>query len=102
MCHFSKLMKLDLYYTLFINTNLLMEIKMPIFEYQCSECNNEFEKFFSTASGNLSSECPKCGSLKTAKKLSLIGGVKISNGASKCVSASSCGHAGTGCGCHCH
>jgi len=39
---------------------------MPIREYQCLECQNNFEKL--NPSGEV--ECPKCGSKKVRRKFS--------------------------------
>jgi putative FmdB family regulatory protein len=43
---------------------------MPIYEYQCSSCNEEFEKL---VFGNKEVECPKCASKDVRKKLSTFG-----------------------------
>ncbi|MEN8265161.1 MAG: zinc ribbon domain-containing protein [Nitrospirota bacterium] len=68
---------------------------MPIYEYKCDECPEEFEKLVSSANPDVS--CPKCGSKKVTKKFSLFGmsGVEkpvTSSGSSGCSScnASSC------------
>ncbi|MDA8171212.1 MAG: zinc ribbon domain-containing protein [Nitrospiraceae bacterium] len=43
---------------------------MPIYEYKCSKCSEEFEKLvFSQSRVN----CPKCGSEEVKKKLSTFG-----------------------------
>ncbi|MBN2654974.1 MAG: zinc ribbon domain-containing protein [Nitrospirae bacterium] len=66
---------------------------MPIFEYICSECKEEFEKL---AYGSQTVKCPKCGSENVAKKFSVFGmsGVEhqTSSGCSSCSkgSCSSC------------
>jgi putative FmdB family regulatory protein len=68
---------------------------MPIYEYKCDECPEEFEKLVSGTNPDVS--CPKCGSKKVTKKFSLFGmsGVEkpvTSSGGSGCSSckASSC------------
>jgi putative FmdB family regulatory protein len=43
---------------------------MPIYEYQCRSCNEEFEKL---VFGNKEVECPKCSSKDVRKKLSTFG-----------------------------
>lgn len=43
---------------------------MPIYEYICSRCGEEFEKL---VFGNKAVECPKCSSGEVEKKLSLFG-----------------------------
>jgi putative FmdB family regulatory protein len=42
---------------------------MPIFEYQCKECKNEFEKLvFAGEERDIC--CPECASVKIIKKMS--------------------------------
>ncbi|MGA1867972.1 MAG: FmdB family zinc ribbon protein [bacterium] len=41
---------------------------MPIFEYICHSCENEFEKIVFNSSAQII--CPRCGSDKIQKKLS--------------------------------
>jgi len=46
---------------------------MPIYEYQCEECGEEFEKLIRSVSSPPEIECPKCGSDKIRKILSAFG-----------------------------
>jgi putative FmdB family regulatory protein len=43
---------------------------MPIYEYRCNGCNEEFEVL---VFGNKQVECPKCASKDVKKKLSAFG-----------------------------
>jgi len=43
---------------------------MPIYEYICNQCKEEFEKL---VFGNKSVECPKCQSGDITKKFSVFG-----------------------------
>ncbi|MCG9128932.1 zinc ribbon domain-containing protein [Candidatus Poribacteria bacterium] len=43
---------------------------MPIFEYRCTSCNNNFEVLQRTNDQKSDVKCPKCGTLKTKKRLS--------------------------------
>jgi len=43
---------------------------MPIYEYKCGACKEEFEEL---VFGSGAVKCPKCGSDKTAKKMSAFG-----------------------------
>lgn len=43
---------------------------MPIFEYRCQDCDNEFEKLV-FRSDETDIECPSCRSKKVAKKMSV-------------------------------
>lgn len=60
---------------------------MPIYEYRCGKCGNEFESFVWSLREAESVECPRCGS-KDVKKL-------LSSFASK---ASLSAVLGSGCG----
>ena len=65
---------------------------MPIFEYKCDKCSEEFEKL--VMGSNTEIECLKCGSKKATKKFSLFGmtgGEKpaSSSGGAGCSSCSS-------------
>lgn len=44
---------------------------MPIYEYTC-ECGAKFEQLVRTMSGHEKFKCPKCGSTKTARSLSVF------------------------------
>jgi len=43
---------------------------MPIFEYRCRKCGNEFEELVRSSSEKIC--CPKCDSAKVAKKMSVF------------------------------
>ena len=43
---------------------------MPIFEYQCEECQTIFERLTLRASSGAIPVCPRCNSPNTAKRLS--------------------------------
>jgi len=43
---------------------------MPIYEYKCAACDEEFEKL---VFGNKAVNCPKCSSEDVKKKLSMFG-----------------------------
>jgi putative FmdB family regulatory protein len=46
---------------------------MPIYEYRCQVCGAEFEVFVRSPSRQVSPICPKCGSQKVEKAISLFG-----------------------------
>jgi len=54
---------------------------MPLFEYNCLECNDKFEELVS--SNEKTVMCPKCGSDKTVKQFSTF--------ASNAIKIDSCG-----------
>jgi putative FmdB family regulatory protein len=46
---------------------------MPIYEYRCEECGEGFELFVRSPSRQAEPMCPKCGSRKVVKSVSLFG-----------------------------
>ncbi|OGL38840.1 MAG: hypothetical protein A2042_01715 [Candidatus Schekmanbacteria bacterium GWA2_38_11] len=65
---------------------------MPIFEFQCSDCQEEFEKLVFNQDNPV--ECPRCHKTNVVKKMSVCGfssGGKFtpSSGASGCSSCTS-------------
>jgi putative FmdB family regulatory protein len=46
---------------------------MPIYEYRCEECDEPFEVFVRSSSQKANPTCPKCGSQKVNKAVSLFG-----------------------------
>ena len=45
---------------------------MPIYEYQCEDCENNFELFFKSFNSIKEPKCPICDSANVGKKLSKI------------------------------
>ncbi|MFQ6090515.1 MAG: zinc ribbon domain-containing protein [Candidatus Bipolaricaulia bacterium] len=55
---------------------------MPIYEYQCLECGEKFEKLVRSMNNPTSEvKCPKCGGRKVEKAFSAFG-IRISSSAS--------------------
>ena len=71
---------------------------MPIFEYQCSDCEQEFEAFVTT---ERAAECPACHGANLRKRLSSPGMVSASNGSrsAAAVPMGGCGAGGAHCAC---
>lgn len=46
---------------------------MPIYEYQCEECDADFELFIRSLSQAAAPKCPQCGSHRVKKAISLFG-----------------------------
>ena len=70
---------------------------MPIFEYRCKECGNEFEELV-TGDREKVIACPDCGK-NTEKLMSVIGGIAMNKNsgpscASSCAGASACAASG--------
>jgi len=53
---------------------------MPIYEYQCQECGEEFEKLVRSISSAPEVQCPRCGGKKVKKAFSLFGTQSSSSG----------------------
>ncbi|MFN2305129.1 MAG: FmdB family zinc ribbon protein [Anaerolineales bacterium] len=65
---------------------------MPIYEYHCTDCKNEFEKLMRFSDPNIDSpECPNCKSSNTHKRLSAIAAISAGNSST---SSSSCRSSG--------
>ena len=72
---------------------------MPIFEYQCRDCDRPFELF---VTADRKPACPSCGGANLVKLLSAPGmvGASGSVAAEDCAaSAEMCGARGSRCGC---
>jgi putative FmdB family regulatory protein len=61
---------------------------MPIYEYCCDECGEKFEVFVRSTAQKTALTCPRCGSEKVRKAISLFG-IGGTGGSSK-TSAASC------------
>ncbi|MFH0821870.1 MAG: zinc ribbon domain-containing protein [Pseudomonadota bacterium] len=62
---------------------------MPIFEFKCTKCDNEFERLvFNSESGEVA--CPQCGASETRKLLSVF----ASSGPGRDIAGSCSSHSG--------
>jgi len=59
---------------------------MPIYEFKCAKCGQEFEKIFFSSDKEEAVPCPECKSKKTRKMLSAFAGGK--SGCGSCASTS--------------
>ena len=46
---------------------------MPIYEYQCDECGERFEKLVRLSSPSAQVKCPRCSGHRVQKAISLCG-----------------------------
>ncbi|MDY7041050.1 MAG: zinc ribbon domain-containing protein [Chloroflexota bacterium] len=46
---------------------------MPIYEYHCEDCGQQFEKFVRSSTSNDAIECPHCHSTNVQKGFSTFG-----------------------------
>jgi len=71
---------------------------MPIYEYRCEDCGEEFEKRVARAADSAGVGCPSCGQTRVAMRLSTFavatGGSRQSAGMPGCPSAGSCPNSG--------
>lgn len=69
---------------------------MPIYEYRCGACGEDFERYLPTSATPVA--CPSCASPQVNRKLSLITFKGAGAVASAVAPAGSC--CGGGCSCH--
>lgn len=55
---------------------------MPIYEYSCKKCKEDFTIFQSIHSKTEETSCPKCGSKDVQKKLSAFSCCSVGSGSS--------------------
>ncbi|MGE5602351.1 MAG: FmdB family zinc ribbon protein [Nitrososphaerales archaeon] len=68
---------------------------MPLYEFQCTDCKDEFEELVRSSAAVAEVKCPKCGGQHVRRKVSLFaskGGGALSLAAAP---ASSCSTGGT-------
>ncbi|RLC81471.1 MAG: zinc ribbon domain-containing protein [Chloroflexi bacterium] len=68
---------------------------MPIYEYQCQDCQEKFELLVLSSSKADDVECPRCHSRNVRRMISLFGRVS-SGGSSSSVSSSCPSYTGSG------
>jgi putative FmdB family regulatory protein len=61
-----------------IGTRYLMEVTMPIYEYDCRKCRESFTMIHSMNADNI--KCPKCQSGDIKKKISSFNACSLSCG----------------------
>ena len=67
---------------------------MPLYEYQCNDCGEGFEKMVRFAEADQAQACPACQSRNTKKKLSVFASPGGSSNGSDVSAGSSCGSSG--------
>ncbi len=69
---------------------------MPLYEFQCTDCKDEFEELVRSSAAAAEVKCPRCGGQHVRRKVSLFAS-KSSGGASFAAApaASSCSTGGT-------
>lgn len=67
---------------------------MPLYEFECQECKENFEKLM-RLTGVQEAVCPKCGSVKTVRKISAFAANIKGSSSSSLSNAASCAPGGT-------
>jgi putative FmdB family regulatory protein len=57
---------------------------MPLYEYECGECGQRFERLVSLSEARQSMKCPKCGSKSVRKLMSVFATAGGQSEASEC------------------
>jgi putative FmdB family regulatory protein len=66
---------------------------MPLYEFQCTECDRAFEELVRTAGAVVEVKCPDCGSDHVRRKVSVFAS-KVSGGSPSFAPAASCAPGG--------
>lgn len=67
---------------------------MPLYEYQCHDCGNEFEKMVRFSEADQAQACPACQGKDTRKKISTVASFGSSMSNAGITTSSSCGSRG--------
>jgi putative FmdB family regulatory protein len=67
---------------------------MPIYEYQCEECSERFDKFVRSMFAEVEVECPACGSAQVNKAFSTLASRGSNGGTAAIPSAPNCAPSG--------
>lgn len=68
---------------------------MPMYEYRCEDCGENFEVIVRFADADKIQPCPNCGATRTFKKISATAAIGFSGGGGSAYSTgSSCGSGG--------
>lgn len=70
---------------------------MPLYQYQCRECETSFEAKKSYLEAHTSAPCPVCGSIETRKQVTAVA-VSASSHSSQSIPLRMSNHGGCGCG----
>ena len=55
---------------------------MPLYEYICRDCSNDFEALIPSTRRDEGDSCPQCGSQKVARRISLMANPVVKSGKS--------------------
>ncbi len=63
---------------------------MPLYEYRCNQCGEDFEKMLRFSQADQIPACPHCQSTDTRKKISTVASFGSALGAAAAATGSSC------------
>ena len=67
---------------------------MPVYDFTCAACGHRFDKLFRSMPDKPKAACPKCGSGKTERALSLVNAGKSEPSGSAAAEMPMCGRCG--------
>jgi putative FmdB family regulatory protein len=63
---------------------------MPLYEYRCTDCGQDFEKVVRFSEADLKPACPFCASTNTMKRISAVSVIGAGSSRSAGASSGSC------------
>ena len=67
---------------------------MPLYGFECQDCENDFEELVMSSSQIDDVVCPKCGSKHVQRQLSLVAAMKTSGSTGYSASSTACAPSG--------
>jgi len=68
---------------------------MPLYEFQCNDCHDQFEELVRSSSAVDEVKCPACGSQHVRRKVSMFASKVVGGGGVAASAAASCAPGGT-------
>ena len=64
---------------------------MPLYDYRCEKCGEEFEQLVSSSKKNAAAKCPKCDSTRTSRQFSSFTGTcNVVSAKPSCANSAAC------------
>ncbi|MGD8456057.1 MAG: zinc ribbon domain-containing protein [Anaerolineales bacterium] len=67
---------------------------MPLYGFECEDCQKEFEELVTSLSKVDEVVCPKCGGVNVTRQLSLVAAIKSSGSSGFSLGSSACAPTG--------
>lgn len=68
---------------------------MPLYEFHCNDCQDQFEELVRSSSAIDEVKCPACGSQHVRRKVSMFASKVVGGGGVASAAAASCAPGGT-------